>query len=257
MKKLFLATLVTAALGCNSGLVERRAVDDRQGRNQYSHEFYIPEQIEQSKQPVANVYLLGFAYALEPKTIADILTEGKKSKGSTDWEQFNQMPFSNPVYLATKLSFPHVCVELATLRERTTSGFFKLMYEGASPDWFTLTKDSTQTHIDAIEELVENAQWTRTDAPSALVGSGEWLVIEIQKGHDIERCPTGEHVLNEEDYVAVKNACLVSTDLRILKIHVHPYGTNDRRLQADIRGGPVDTWKEHYVKKHTRTKKDN
>ena len=81
------------------------------------------------------------------------------------------------------------------------------------------------------------------------------LVIEVKKGHEVYRCPTGEHIYREHDIVGLTSAFLVTAEARPLAVRMAEKFDYSKDMittpgMLDALNEPSD-WSAHYEKKHT------
>jgi len=60
----------------------------------------------------------------------------------------------------------------------------------------------TQIHSSLLEQVLQKSPWSSISSPAAVL-RGNKLVLELQRGHEVVRCETGDHVIKEYDVVGL------------------------------------------------------
>lgn len=216
MKKLLLAALATAAFGCGSCSIQKPAL--MQEFERYSHEFYVPAPTEQSKR--------------EPMKIQDAILYFDISEA-----KLPNIAYKTPAYIASEFSLPKE-LHVWTLDDKRLS---------------ELNDASTKINGRSLNDLIGDQAWKTIDKPQNMPSG---MVLLVERGYRVVRCPTGEHVLQEYDINAVKELHLVVNGTpRKLELIWPKNATPDCHPVLESRHGlPVGSLRSHYNEKHTLIK---
>lgn len=261
MKKLVMG-LLALAVGCASTRTDWDRVKTHkdgyaQFTSRFSSENYRPEPFEDSQKPPTDVpraqwYLqCGSHEGIKDfeitnlKNLADAMGDNNREVDSRDVPLVRAFPLGKTTYFTAEVALPLDTYAWTPFRDDRAERI--------------LTANSASIHETGLEYVVKNLQWKQVNHPLGVSQNGQHLLIAIEKGHIVHRCPTKEHVIDEFDTLAVTDLFLIDNGvLKSLGLQKMQYGT---AFEDPVFGGDPpriggqsyhSELKEHYAKRHTR-----
>jgi len=213
MKKL-LTVLLLAAAGCASP------------RDGYTRSAYRPEAVEPSKKD--DVRIAGIRFM--PEIVADLLGNADREISEEELAGLEKIAYREPLYFAAEVALPK---EVQLDSEK-----------------YTLKENSTRFNLEALAKLLGPEQtWKKVNSPYELAGKdANYLVFELQKAHPVLRCPTGEHVLDEEDAYVITSIKLATKNGTA---HLTVYNDEGSGIRTEPDYEPIkDILAKHYAESH-------
>ena len=221
-----------------------------------NHERYFSESVQQSREQPFDIPSARWFMQTGPESVyreaellhlgnlADAIGNQNGSPDAEDIKNVENFPVNEPRYFATQVTLP--------FDSHAWSHF-------GEPVSRTLTADSSELFENGLELTVQKLSWRPISSPSAVPKTGDYIVIGVERGYVVNRCPTSEHVLEEGRTFAITDFCLsIEGNLKPLKIQKSKYGTsfNDPAFNGNPpnSGGifEIDNLERHYKREHRK-----